>query len=308
MKAARLIRFEGPSSVEIQDVEKPAAAPGKLLVEVHAAGVNPFDWKITTGYTKMSLPATLGGDFAGVVVEAGPDVQGYAPGDQVYGQASVFNGGTGSFAEFDAAPARALALKPKSVGLLEAAALPLAGSSALQALADHIALERDQKILIHGGAGGIGSFAVQIARHLGAFVAATVATPDVEFAKSLGVDLVIDYTSERFEDRIRDYDAVFDTVAGETYRRSFAVLKRGGVIVSMLGPADEALTTEYGVTAIAQSTKVTANRLAALAALVEAGAVRVHIDKVFPLAAAAEALEHLRSKHTRGKVVITVRD
>jgi NADPH:quinone reductase-like Zn-dependent oxidoreductase len=308
VNAARFSRFDGPAAVEVQDIEKPVVAPGKILVEVHAAGVNPFDWKITTGSVKMTLPATLGGDFAGVVVEAGPDVQGFAPGDEVYGQASVFNGGTGSFAEFDAAPARALAAKPKSCSLLEAAALPLAGASALQALKDHIGLERGQKILIHGGAGGIGSFALQIARHIGAHIATTVAGPDIDFARSLGADDVIDYTKERFEDRLRDFDAVLDPVAGETYRRSFAALKRGGVIVSMLEPPDEALATEHAVNAIVQSTKVTTNRLAALAALVDAGAVRAHIDKVFPLAAAGEALEHLHSKHPRGKVVIRIRD
>jgi len=292
--------------VTVTDIEKPAIAPGKILVEVYAAGVNPWDWKITNGGMDFSLPITVGGDFAGRVQEVGDGVDGFKKGDEIYGHASSFNGGTGSFAEFDLADARATALKPERFNFVEAGALPLAGVSALQALVEHIKLAKGQKILIHGGAGGIGSMAAQIAKHLGAFAAVTVGTGDIDYARSLGADLVIDYRTQRFEDVVRDYDAVFDTVAGETYKRSFGVLKKGGIILSMIEKPDKELMSSYGVTAIGQVTRVTTDRLDALRRLVDQGVVSVHVERVFPLESAAQGLAYLEKGHPRGKIVVEI--
>ena len=307
MLAARLNRFGGTASVTVLDVEKPAVAPGKVLVEVHAAGVNPWDWKLTKGGVNYPLPITVGGDFAGIVSEVGAGVTGFKKGDEVYGQASPFNGGSGSFAEFDLADAKATAFKPERFNFVEAGALPLAGVSALQALQDHIKLAKGQRILIHGGAGGIGTIAVQIAKYTGAFVATTVGTEDIDYVKSLGADVAIDYKKQRFEDLVSDYDAVFDTVAGETYQRSFAVLRKNGIMVSMLEKPDKELMAKYGVTAVGQGTRVSTERLNALRKLVDQGAVSVHVEKVFPLDSAAEALAYLERGHARGKIVVEIK-
>src|SRR3972149_2414019 len=174
MKAAQINKYGGSEVVEInKTAPKPAASRGKLLVEVYAAGVNPIDWKIREGYIPLKFPATLGGDFSGVVADVGEGVSGFKKGDEVYGYASILGGGSGSFAEFVSADAKVMALKPKNITHVEAGALPLTGVSAWQALVDHISLSRGKKILIHGGAGGIGTIAIQLARHLGAYVATT---------------------------------------------------------------------------------------------------------------------------------------
>lgn len=306
MRAARLTRFGGTDSVTVMDVEKPAVKPGKVLVEVYAAGINPWDCSVTNGGVNVLLPITVGGDFAGRVLDVGDGVTGFRKGDEVYGQASHFNGGTGSLAEFDLADARAMAIKPERFNFVEAGALPLAGVSALQALVEHIKLAKGQKILIHGGAGGIGTMAVQIAKFMGAFAATTVSAGDIDYAKSLGADIVIDYRTQRFEDVVREYDAVFDTVGGETYKRSFSVLKKNGVIVSMKEKPDNELMDTYGVTAIGQGTRVTTDRLNALRKLVNRGVVSVHVERVFPLESAAQALAYLEKGHPRGKIVVEI--
>ena len=253
----------------------------------------------------LQFPVTLGGDFSGVVEAAGPDA-GFKAGDEVYGQASLVNGGSGSFAEAVLARAGTVAAKPKSVSHIEAGALPLAGVSALQALTEHLRLSSAQKVLIHGGAGGIGSLAIQIAKHLGAHVASTVAGKDIDYVKSLGADTLIDYKTQRFEDTVRDLDAVFDTIGGDTYVRSFTVLKRGGRLVSMLVQPRPELVKEFGVEAFFQFTQVTAERLIKLADLIDQRALKVHIDKIFPLAQAAAALEHLEKGSPKGKVVLRI--
>lgn len=302
MKAAQINTY-GANAVEISsDAPKPAASDGKILVEVHAAGVNPFDWKLREGYMQkmipLKFPATLGGDFSGVVADTG---------EEVYGQAIIVGGGSGTFAEFVSAPVKSIAPKPKTVNHTEAAALPLTGVSALQALTGHIPLSKNQKILIHGGAGGIGTMAIQIAKHIGAYVATTATGNELPYVKELGADEAIDYKNQRFEDVVQNYDAVFDTVGGETYARSFPVLKKGGVIVSMLEQPNEAAIKQYGVSAIAQATRVTSKRLTKLAELVDKGVVKVHIDRTFPLDQAGEALTYLQTGHPRGKVVIQVK-
>jgi len=312
MKAAQINDYGGKDVLKSTDsAAKPAAGPGEVLVAVYAAAVNPFDWKLREGFMKdhlpLKFPATLGGDFAGVVTELGQGVNDFRVGDEVYGQANAA-GGQGSYAEFAPVKAASLAAKPQSVDFVHAAALPLAAVSAYQALVEHLDVQSGQKVAIHGGAGGIASFAIPLAKHLGAYVAATAAAEDSDYVKSLGADEVIDYKADRFEERLRDYDAVYDTVGGDTYSRSFAILKPGGKIVSMTEQPDEKLTQQYNVTAVSLFTRVTTERLRKLAELVDQGVLETRIDKTFPLDQAAEALEYIRQGNHRGKVVLRIKN
>jgi NADPH:quinone reductase-like Zn-dependent oxidoreductase len=312
MKAAQYNRYGGPEVIEINNnASNPTSGKGQVLVEVHAASLNPFDFKLRLGYMKdmipLKFPFTIGGDFSGVVTQLGENVSEFKIGDEVYGQALVLNGGSGAIAEFATSNVGNCAVAPKSIDFLESASLPLVGASAIQALEDHIKLKSGDKILIHGGAGGIGHIAVQLAKYLGASVATTVGSENIEFVKSLGADEVIDYKTQKFEDRLHDFDAVFDTVGGETLDRSFKALKKGGVIVSMLGVPSPDLAKQYGVTAIGQNTKITSTRLNRLTDLVDNGAIKAHIDKVFSLEKTREAFEYLQKGHPRGKVVVRLK-
>lgn len=313
MRAVQINSYGGGEVVKFdREALKPAAPPGGVLVEVHAAGVNPVDWKIREGYLQqmapLQFPATLGGDFSGVVMEVGEGVSDFQVGDEVYGQAVAVGGGSGSFAEFAAAPAASIAQKPKTVDHTQAAALPLAGVSVLQALTEHMALSRGHKILIHGGAGGIGTVAIQLAKHLGAYVVTTAAADEEQYVRELGADEVIDHQQQRFEDAVRECHAVFDTVGGETYTRSFSVLKRGGVIVSMVEQPLQELMEKFGVTAVGQFTRVTSERLDKLTKLVDQGVLNVRVDKVFPLDQAGEALAYVQAGRVKGKVVVRVKE
>lgn len=312
MKAAQISKYGGADVVQInKNATKPTISPGKLLIEVHAAGVNAIDWKIRAGYMQqmapLSLPATLGGDFSGILTESGEGVSGFKRGDEVYGQAIILGGGSGAFAEFVSADAKMTAHKPKNTNHVEAAALPLTGVSALQGLIEHMGLSKGKKILIHGGAGGIGTFAIQLAKHLGAYVATTAKTDDIQYVKNLGADEAIDYEKQSFDNLVHDYDAVFDTVGGETYTRSFKVLKKGGIIVSMLVQPRPELMQQYGVNAIGQFTQVNNERLSNLARLVEQKVIKVHVDKTFPLEKSGEALAYLQEGRARGKIVIKIK-
>ncbi len=257
----------------------------------------------------LQFPSTLGGDFSGIVKQIGEDddiSSDFKQGDEVYGYASVLNGGSGAFAELALANKDSIAYKPKSLNHLEAAGLPLVGFCAWQALVENIGLSKDQKILIHGGAGGIGSIAIQLANHLGAYVTTTVSTNDKQFVQELGADHIIDYKKENFEDVIHDYDAVLDTVGGETYIRSFKVLKKGGIIVSTLEQPNSELMNQYGIRAIFQFAQVNRERLTKLAQWVDQNNVKVNVDKTFSLDEAAKALDYQKDVHPRGKVVLTV--
>jgi NADPH:quinone reductase-like Zn-dependent oxidoreductase len=310
VKAARIHQYGGAEVVRLEEIELPDPKQDELIVRVHAAGVNPIDWKLRAGRMQkmmsLPLPFTLGGDFSGVVEETGAQVTAFRTGDEVYGQGGAMRGGSGSFAERLVVKSGTIAAKPRRSAHLEAAALPLVGVSALQALTEHLRVTKGQKVLIHGGAGGIGSTAIQIARHLGAQVATTVAGDDAEFAKSLGAEQVIDYRNQRFDEILHDLDGVLDTIGGDTYARSFQVLRKGGRLVSMLEQPREDLMRDYGVEAIAQFTQVTTERLARLAELVDQGAVKVHVDRTFPLQQAAEALQSLEKTPPRGKIVIKI--
>jgi len=304
------MRGYGGSDVIVinQNVSLPDPSSEKVLVNVKAAGVNPIDWKIREGRMRQAMqlefPLTIGMDFSGIVEKVGTAVSGINQGDAVYGQASAMRGGTGAFAEMALANADSIAHKPRSLNHQEAAGLPLVGVSAWQAIVETMGLKNDQKILIHGGAGGIGSISIQLAQHLGAHVVTTVSTNDMQFVKALGADEIIDYKNQAFEDVTHDCDAVFDTVGGDMYRRSFKVLKRGGIIVSMLEQPDQSLMEQFGVKAVFQFTQVNRNRLAKLADWVDENNVRVNIEKTFPLDKVAEALDYQKDVHPRGKVVV----
>lgn len=312
MKALQISQYGTADVLELnQNAPNPVPGKEQVLVEVYAASLNPIDWKVRTGYMKdavpFTMPATLGGDCCGMVAGVGGSVSGLKIGDRVYGYASLLSGGSGSFAEFVAAKPATLALAPQKAGFAEAAALPLVGASAVQAIEEHIKLQRSQKILIHGGAGGIGSLAVQLAKSIGAHVTTTASEQDRAYVKELGADEMIDYKDEAFEQKLRDLDAVFDTVGGPTTEKSFKVLRKGGTLVTMLGQPDAGLAQQHGVTAIGQHTHVTTEVLKRLAQLVDSGTIKIHIHKVFPLEKAKEAFELIEKGQPRGKVILEIK-
>jgi len=312
MKAAQINTYGSYDAVEINhNTERTSVKDEQILVEVHAASINPFDGKIRKGYLKenipLQFPVTLGGDYSGIVIEVGKEVLDFKKGDEVYGTALIVSGGSGAFAEYAAADSSHSALKPISTNFEVAAALPLVGSSAVQALEDHIDIQSGQKILIHGGAGGIGHIAIQVAKARGAYVATTIGTDDIEYAKQLGADIAIDYKNEKFEEKLKEFDAVFDTVGGETLNKSFEVLKKGGILVSMLGQPDPKRAEEFGITAIGQGTHTNTKHLTRVKELIDERKIKTHIDKVFPLDKIKEAFKYQEEGHPRGKVVIAVK-
>lgn len=310
MKAVQINKYGGVDVLEVKtDLPKPNVGKGQVLVAVKAVSINPFDWKVREGYTKdympVKFPSTVGGDFAGIVSD--PGESNYKIGDEVYGQAAAYAGGSGSFAEFAAASTSKIAKKPTNISFEEAASLPLVGQSALQSIEDEIKLKKGQKILIHGGAGGIGSIAIQVAKALGAYVATTISEDDIDHVKNLGADVVIDYKTEDFIKKISAYDAVFDTAGGETTNKSLSVVKKGGVVASMAGQPDVQLATKLGVKAIAISTDGNTKTLEKLRELVEHGKIKPQVDKVFTLDDVREAFSHQEKSHPRGKVVLIVK-
>ncbi|MDW7731471.1 MAG: NADP-dependent oxidoreductase [Methanolobus sp.] len=313
MKAVQIKEYgkEINDVVEINyNAEVPGLSQGKVLVKVHAAGVNPIDWKIIGGYMSqgksLDSPITLGGDFTGTITDVGEGVTQYRKGDDVYGSGAVRMGSSGAYAEYLSTDAGLIAKKPEEANNLEAAALPLVGVSALDVITNKIKLKEGQKILIHGGSGGIGSMAIQIAKHLGAYVATTARKDKTDYLKKLGADEIIDYKNEKFEEKLHDYDAIFDTVGGDTYKRSFQVLKKGGIIVSMLEQPDRELMDKYQVNAEGQFTQINSESLKKLAELYDSGVITVNVDKVFPLDEAAGAMAYQRDSSVKGKVVIEI--
>ena len=310
MKAAQFSEYGGPSVLKVTEIDKPALSEGQVLVEVHAASLNPFDTKIREGFMKdfmpLELPVTLGGDFAGIVAEVSAGVTNVAVGDKVYGSANAVAGASGAFAEYVATSAGQVAALPTNTDDTEAAAVVLVGVSARQALVQHLNLQSGQKVFING-AGGIGAIAIMIAKHLGAYVATTAAADSAEDVKKLGADEVIDYTSQDFVEILRDYDAVFDTVGDAAgFARSLAILKKGGIAVTMGMGADQAKADEIGVTAISQVTKVTTESLNALTALIEDGVVTPQVGKVFPLDDVQAAFEARENGSVKGKIVLAI--
>lgn len=293
MKAAQIQSYGDTSVVGINpSAALPVSKPGQVLVTVRAASINPFDAFLRKGFMKEKMPfpfpITMGGDFAGVAEETG---------QEVFGSATVANGGSGAMAEVAAVNTKNIAPKPTSVDFATAAALPLVGTSVVQAIEEHLHLQKGQKILIHGGAGGIGHLAIQLAKHIGAYVAATVRTKDIEFVKSLGADEIIDFSTEDFSTILKDFDAVYDTVGGDVLTKSMAVLAPTRIIVSMKGQPGRG---------IAQATKTTTDHLARVATLVDQGVLRVHVDKIFSLEDIRQAWNYQEEGHPQGKVVLTV--
>jgi len=306
MKAIRISQFGGSDVMSFEDVDMPQASAGEVLVRVVVAGTNPVDYKIRQGefpeITEKDLPLTLGREVTGVVEQLGDGVTDFNVGDRVFGML----GADGSFAEFSAVAAKNLAKIPASLSWEKAAGLPLAGHTAWQALVTHGSLEAGQKVLIHGGTGGVGHLAVQFAKIKGAQVYATASTDSLTFLKSLGVDRAIDYKKERFEDICNDFDLVIDLIGGETQARSWQVLGEGGRLVSTLQMPDAHHPDAAGKTGTRFMAEPNGLELTQIAGLVEADDVSVVIAKVFDLPQAAEALDYLANEHVHGKVVLRV--
>ncbi len=331
MKAFVVERYGDADTVRAGHVPDPTAGPDDVLVRIHAASVNPVDLKIRNGDFKALLPLrapfVLGNDLAGTVVAVGARVTRFAVGDEVYalpGQDRI-----GAFAELIAIHQDDVAAKPATFSMVEAASLPLVGLTAWQALVERADLRPGQKVLIHAGAGGVGTIAVQLAKHLGASVAATASATKTDLVKNLGADVVIDYRKQSFESILHDYDVVLDTVGGETLDKSLRALRPGGTVISIAGPPDPAFAKEsranpavrlaiaalsYRVRRRARRhqakysfllVKASGDQLRELTALVDAGIIRPVVDRVFDFDQTRDALAHLEHGHTKaGKVVI----
>lgn len=333
MKALTFKRYGKSPDIGFADVPRPALAPDELLVQVHAAGVNPIDNMIPTGLFKavlrFQLPAVMGSDLAGVVTEVGHRVTRFKPGDAIF--ANIFDLGTGAIAEFAVVPESAAALKPANLDFVQAASIPMVGLTSWQALKERVNLRSGQKVFIPAGSGGVGTFAIQLAKHLGAKVGTTTSTGNVQLVSSLGADEVVDYKKQEFEKVLRGYDAVLGTVRGDAMEKSVGILKPGGTMVSLVGPLDAAfararglnffLTFVFGLMSrkilrLAKKRDVTysflfarpdGDQLAEIGELLKTGRIRPVIDKVFPFEQAKEALEYLAQGRAKGKVVVKVR-
>lgn len=330
MKALILKRYGRADQVVFADMPRPTIKPDEILVQVHAAGLNPIDTMIPKGTFKpilrLQLPVTMGSDLAGVVVEVGSRVTRFKPGDSVF--ASTFELGTGSLAEFAAVPESAAAIKPENLDFVQAASIPMVGLTSWQALKERARLKPGQRVFIPAGSGGIGTFAIQLAKHLGARVGTTTSTGNVELVRSLGADEVIDYKKQEFEDVLQDYDVVLGTIRGDGIEKSLQILKPNSRVVSLIGPPDAAFARARGMNffmkfvfglmsgkIIRQARKrgieysflfahPDGRQLAEIGELLNAERIRPVIDKVFPFDQAKEALAYLEKGRARGKVVV----
>jgi NADPH:quinone reductase-like Zn-dependent oxidoreductase len=311
MKAVRIHAYGDASVLSYEDAPRPDPADNELLVRIHAAGVNPIDWKIRAGLMKdwipHSFPFVAGVDFSGTVQHAGPKVQNFKPGDEVFGQARIM-GPNGSYAEYLTVPVKNVALKPRSIDHIQAAALPAVATAAWQALFGDggINLQPKQTILIHGGAGGVGSTAIQLAKWRGAHVVATASGANQDFLRQLGADQAIDYTKTSFDTIVKGADAVLDTIGGETQARSWRVLKPGGVLASTLGAPTEPASKPQGARGVGVQGERGLPALGRIAELVEAGVLRQHVTQILPLTKARKAHELIETGHVRGKIVLKV--
>jgi len=305
MKAVHIHSQGGPEMLRFEDVPRPDPAAGEVLVRVHAAGVNPVDWKIREGlFGKILLPSVMGSDFSGIVEALGPEVTEFRTGDAVFGSVA---GESGSYAEYALAPVSQIAAKPSELEHLRAAAVPIPGLTAWQALFDTARLQSGQRILIHAAAGGVGSFAVQFAKWKGAHVIGTASSRNADYVRNLGADQVIDYRSTPFEEEVRDVDVVLDTMGGETQERSWPTLRKGGILVSLVEPPSESKVAARGVRGVfmSEDSKRT-DQLAQIAELIVTGCVQVHVETILPLRDARRAQELSQGGHARGKIVLAV--
>jgi NADPH:quinone reductase-like Zn-dependent oxidoreductase len=333
MKALTFQRYGKSPEIGFADVPRPTLKPNEMLVEVHAVGLNPIDNMIPEGtfkvVLKFELPATMGSDLAGVVKEVGSRVSRFKPGDAVF--ACLFDLGTGSLAEFAVVPEHAAALKPANLDFVQAASVPMVGLTSWQALKERANVQRGQKVFIPAGSGGIGTFAIQLAKHLGARVGTTTSTGNVQLVSDLGADEVVDYKKQEFEKVLRGYDVVLGTLRGDAIEKSVGILRTGGRIVSLIGPLDAAFAAARGLNFVLRfvlgwmSRKITrlaakkdvsysflfvrpdGKQLGEIGALLASGHLRPVIDKVFPFEQAKEALEYLAQGRARGKVVVQLK-
>lgn len=332
MKAFVVDRYKTVSAAGLRDMPEPEVRADDVLVQVHAAGVNPLDARIRDGDFKRilpyHLPLILGNDAAGVVVRIGSGVRRFKPGDEVYARPDQDRIGT--FAEFIAMNEADVALKPRNLTMEEAASIPLVGLTAWQALIERANLTRGQKVLIHAGSGGVGTFAIQLAKHIGATVATTTSTANLDLVRSLGADVVIDYKQERFEHVLSGYDVVLNSQGKDTLEKSLEVLKPGGTLISISGPPDPAFAREHGSNWFMQRAmgllsfgirrkarrhgvgysfllmRANGDQLSRITSLIESGIIRPVIDRIFPFEHTREALAYLETGRARGKVVIRI--
>ena len=306
MKAAQLHAYNDLAGVTIENSAKPEPEPTEVLIRVVAASVNPLDIKLLKGSLcdtlPLSFPYTMGTDLAGIVEQAGPLAARWHSGEKVIARTDPAQGG--AFAEYVVVPATNIASAPASLTLEEASALPTVAGAAWQALFEVAHLKRGQTVLIHGGVGNVGSVAVQLARTAGAHVIATASASDIDRVHQLGADQVIDYKAEDFSDTLRDVDVVLDTVGGDTQQKSFAVLRSGGFLASIISPPDEALAKAHDVTASFVFHETDGTWLNLIAGLCDAGALKVGIDKTFSLTETGAALAYVMKEHAKGKVLI----
>lgn len=333
MKAFIIDRYGSNDGLRLAEVPTPELRPHDVLVEVHAAGVNPLDSKIRDGEFKLilpyHLPLILGNDVAGVVVAVGPNVRAFGPGDEVYARPDKDRIGT--FAEFIAIDEANVALKPKNLTMEEAASVPLVGLTAWQALVERARVKEGQKVLIHAGSGGVGTIAIQLAKHLCATVATTTSAANVDLVKRLGADIVIDYRKEHFEEVLRGYDVVLNSLGPDTLAESLRVLAPGGKLISISGPPDLEFAKANGSSWLLQlamrflSARIRRNarrhgvsysflfmrasgeQLTRIAALIEAGTIQPVMDRVFPFEATSEALAYIETGRSKGKVVVKLK-
>jgi NADPH:quinone reductase-like Zn-dependent oxidoreductase len=308
MKAVRIHAFGGPEVLRYEDVPKPLLEPGTVLVEVHAVGINPVDWKCRTGgmIIERPLPIILGWDISGAIEAVAPDVTKFKADDAVYGMVGFPDLGN-AYAEYVVAKPEHLALKPANVSHIEAGSLPLVALTAWQAIFDHADIQAGQRVLIHAAAGGVGSIDVQLAKWKGAYVIGTASVKNADFVRSLGADEVIDYTKTRFEDVVGEVDLVLDNVGGETVERSMGVVKPGGKLVSIAGRPDEAAAKALGIEVFSFLVEPNASQLEQIAALVDAGTLKPVASTVFPLEQTRQAHELSETRHLQGKIVLQVR-
>ena len=333
MRAFILDRYRSTDALRAGDMPEPEVREDDVLVQVHAAGVNVLDSKIRNGEFKSilpyRLPLILGNDVAGVVVRVGSRVRRFKPGDEVYARPDKDRIGT--FAEFISMNEDAVAIKPKGLTMEEAASIPLVGLTAWQVLIERANLKKGQKVLIHAGSGGVGTFAIQLAKHVGAVVATTTSTANLDWVKALGADIVIDYSKNDFATILRDYDVVVNSLGGEVLEKSLQGLKPGGKLISISGPPDPGFAKDIGASWILRQVirllsyrirkkarrhrvsysflfmKANGDQLREITSLIESGVIRPVVDRVFPFESTNEALAYVEKGRAKGKVVVKVR-
>jgi NADPH:quinone reductase-like Zn-dependent oxidoreductase len=308
MKAVRIHAYGGVDVLRYEDVPRPRPGPGEVLVRVHAAGVNPVDAAIREGRLRerlhSTLPLTLGWDVSGAIEALGPGVTRFRRGDAVFAYLALTRGG--GYAEYVVMAEAEAAPKPTSIDHVQAASVPVVALTAWQSLVDKAQLQPGQTVLIHGGSGGVGTMAIQIAKIRGARVIATGSARNLDYLKSLGADEVIDYGATRFEDVVKDVDVVFDLVGKDTQERSWQVIKKGGILVSVREPGAEEKAKERGVRAAYVLVQPHAEQLAEIARLIDAGRIKPVVSETFSLAEVQRAHQQIETRHTRGKLVLRV--